>query len=387
MHTSTGDGDPRPGVSSMGTPLADLGWDDEWETALASSATTPLTPGRVSRIDRGAMTVLTETGPQRVRAPRGLAIAVGDWVTIGSDLVAEDLRPVDAVLPRRTVFRRMTEGAGSVEQVVAANIDTVFVVDAVDGRLSTAHLQRYLALVLTSGAVPVVVMTKADLASSEHLHESVEAIHQAAPGVAVVVISAATGHGIDDLAQYLRPGATVALLGLSGAGKSTLANTLAGAPVLATGDVRSDGQGRHVTTHRQLVLIPGRGLIIDTPGMRALSVWGAVEGVRLEFADLEALVAGCAFANCSHRGERGCAINAAIATGQATADRIQSWLKLRDQPEQFDHPAARLQVLTRKRRKAAAKLARRGVRTQTVRSAVTPVSGTDGRPPDRGGPL
>src|ERR1700722_16128788 len=136
MHTPTGDRDPRPGMSSVCTPLADLGWDEEWETALATTAAPPLTPGRVSRIDRGAMTVLTESGPQRVRAPRGLAIAVGDWVSIGSEPVAEDLRPVVAVAPRRSVFRRMSEGAGSAEQIVAAKTDTVFFVNALHGDLS-----------------------------------------------------------------------------------------------------------------------------------------------------------------------------------------------------------------------------------------------------------
>ena len=225
--------------------------------------------------------------------------------------------------PRRSLFRRMTEGAGALEQVVAANIDTVFIVNAVDGRLSAPHLQRYLTLVSGSGALPVVVVTKADLASAEVVQDWVEAIEAAAPGVPVVVVSTATGRGMEDLAGYLLPGRTVALLGLSGAGKSTMVNVLAGAAVLATGQVRADGQGRHVTTHRQLVLLPGGGLIIDTPGMRALSVWGAGEGIRLAFADLEGLAGKCDFADCSHRSEQGCAVRAAMVSGLVTAGRLE----------------------------------------------------------------
>jgi len=380
------DRDPLTRPPGAGAGLEDLGWDDAWGTALLGTADPTLPVGRVSRIDRGAMTVLTGLQPQRVRAPRGLAVAVGDWVTIGSAPGTEDLPPVAAVLPRRSVFRRVTEGAGALEQVVAANIDTVFVVDAVDGPLSAAHLQRYVALAFGSGAVPVVVITKADLATSDEVDAWVTAIERTAPGVRVIAISTTTGRGVGDLAPYLSPGRTAALLGMSGAGKSTLVNALARRAILATGEVRPDGHGRHVTTHRQLVLLPGGGLIIDTPGMRALSVWGAGVGMRLAFADLETLARGCDFADCSHEGERGCAVQAALATGQVASDRLASWLTLRDQRQPVDPGAARLQVLNRKRRKAAAKLARRAVRTETVKARDVPGSGldvdVDASPPD-----
>jgi len=403
MHTElpTDGHEPLIGAVEASPGLRELGWDDDWDVSLVATADPSLVPGRVSRIDRGAMTVLTESGPRRVRAMRGLTIAVGDWVAIGSESSgsgssgsessgsgssgsgsessARDLQTVAALLPRRSLFRRMTEGAGAIEQVVAANIDTVFIVNAVDGGLSAPHLQRYLTLVSGSGAGPVVVITKADLASAEVVHHWVEAIEAAAPGVPVVVVSTATGRGMEDLAGYLLPGRTVALLGLSGAGKSTMVNVLAGAAVLATGQVRADGQGRHVTTHRQLVLLPGGGLIIDTPGMRALSVWGAGEGIRLAFADLEGLAGQCEFADCSHRSEQGCAVQAAVLSGLVTAGRLESWLTLRAQPQAPDHPAARLQVLNRKRKKAAAKLARRGVRTETVKTQQAADVGIDGR--------
>src|SRR5580704_11844762 len=233
MHTGlpTDGHEPLIGAAEASPGLRELGWDDDWDVALAATADPSLVPGRVTRIDRGAMTVLTQSGPRRVRAMRGLTVAVGDWVAIGSESSADDLQPVAALLPRRSLFRRMTEGAGALEQVVAANIDTVFIVNAVDGRLSTPHLQRYLTLVSGSGAVPVVVVTKADLASAEVVDDWVEAIEAAAPGVPVVVVSTATGRGMEDLSGYLLPGRTVALLGLSGAGKSTMVNVLAGAAV------------------------------------------------------------------------------------------------------------------------------------------------------------
>jgi len=379
MHPKlpTDDGDQITVARNAGAVLRDLGWDDRWTASLAVTADPSLTPGRVSRIDRGAMTVLTASGPRRARAVRGLAVAVGDWVTIGPESIADDLQPVVAILGRRTAFRRMTEGAGALEQVVASNIETVFVVNAIDGHLSVRHLQRYLALVAGSGASPVVVITKADLGSSEQVDGWVRALGDVAPGVPVVVISTATGRGIGELAEYLRPGRTVALLGLSGAGKSTLVNVLAGSALLATGEVRPDGQGRHVTTHRQLVLLPGGGLIIDTPGMRALSVSGAVEGTRAAFADLEALARWCDFADCSHGGEKGCAVRLAVAGGHVTADRLEGWLRIREQAQPPDRRADRLRILDRKRRKAAAKLARRGVRTESVTAPSTPDGGMD----------
>jgi ribosome biogenesis GTPase len=368
MHTEFGGKSNSPMGAGTSPDLGDWGWDDDWNAALAATSDPSFTPGRVSRIDRGAMTVMTESGARRARAARGLVVAVGDWVTIGPGYAADDLQVVVAVLPRRTMFRRLAEGPGALEQVVAANIDTVLLVNAIDGHLSVRHLERYLALAWRSGAVPVIVITKADLASSEQIDQWSQTMREAAPGVAIHVISTTTGRGVDDLAPYLTPGRTVALLGLSGAGKSTLVNVLAGAELLATGQVRSDGQGRHTTTHRELVLLPSGGLIIDTPGMRALSVWGAAEGVRLAFADVEALASRCEFPDCSHASEDGCAVRAAVAAGNLSAERLESWLAFREQPQALNRQADRLQVLDRKRRKATAKAARRTLRSDTLKA-------------------
>jgi len=357
--------------------LSSLGWDSGWSAALAATADPSLPPGRVSRIDRGAMTVLTESGPRRAATPRERAFAVGDWVTIGDR--AGDLHVVAAMLPRRSSFRRVAEGPAPIEQVVAANMDTVFLVNAIDGQLSVRHLQRYLAVAWRSGATPVIVISKADLAPAEVVDEWTETMKASAPGVAVHVVSTATGRGMADLAPYLAPGRTVALVGLSGAGKSTLVNVLAGSDVLATGAVRTDGQGRHTTTHRELVLLPGGGLIIDTPGMRALSVVGAAEGVRLAFADVEELAARCEFPDCTHTAERGCALQAAVRAGQLSADRLAGWLKLRDEPAPPDHLALRQQVTDRKQRKAAATAVRRDLRSDRAKAKRQPAAA--GRPP------
>jgi len=336
----------------------ELGWDEGWARELSAAPDPSLRPGRISRIDRGVCTVLTEDGALRVATNHELAAAVGDWVTIGRGRSAADVHQITGVLPRRCAFRRLSELAGATEQVVAANIDTVLLVDALDGHLSARHLERYLALAWQSGAVPAVVITKSDLAAHDQVLERVAVVEAAAPGVAVHVVSAANGEGMGQLAAYLAPGRTVALLGLSGAGKSTLVNLLAGAEVLATGSVRSDGKGRHTTTYRQLVPLSGGGLLIDTPGMRSLSVWGAADGVGRAFADIEQLAGRCQFPDCRHGGEAGCAVVAALACGQLTPDRLESWRRLRDAPGPVDHQAGRVRVAGRKRDKAVAKAAR-----------------------------
>src|SRR3954469_1320902 len=346
--------------------LTQLGWDDNWAAALALVSEPGIEPGRVSRIDRGAMTVLSAAGPLRAVSVRELVVAVGDWVAISVGLEAGGCRLV-ARLPRRFVFRRTAEGAGAKEQVVAANIDAVLVVTAIDGRLSVRHLERYLALAWQSGATPVVVITKADLASPAEVHERVVVVQRAAPGVAVHVVSTERGQGLDDLARYLAVGQTATLLGLSGAGKSTLVNHLAEADVLATGEVRRDGQGRHTTTHRQLVLLPTGGLIIDTPGMRALSIESAGDGIELAFADIEALSTQCHFPNCSHTSEHDCAVRAAVADGSVDIDRVTSWLHFLEQVPPVNPDAARVRLQDRNLRRATAKADRRAVRNSKPR--------------------
>lgn len=333
--------------------LSALGWDDGWVAALAELDDPTLWPARVSRVDRGLCTVMTGTDEVRVAIPRRVAIAVGDWVGVAPAASGEERARIVSVLPRRAAFRRAAAAKGAPPQVLAANIDTVFVCDALDGTLGLRHLERFLALAWQSGATPVILITKSDSVTPSVVAESVEAVEEVADGVRVIVMSSSTGEGLGQVAPYLVPGATVALLGLSGAGKSTLANLLAGAEILATGAVRRDGSGRHTTTHRELVVLPGGGLLIDTPGMRALSVEGAGDGVEQAFHDVEALAASCQYANCSHSGEEGCAITAAITDGRLPRSRFESWLRLRAEPASLDLEVTAGNIAERKRRKAA----------------------------------
>jgi ribosome biogenesis GTPase len=342
--------------------LAALGWDEGWASALAELRDPTLLPARVSRVDRGVCSVMTGTAVVRVAAERGVEVAVGDWVAVGPGSTTQDRARIVGVLPRRCVFRRAADRRGAAPQIVAANIDTLLLCDALDGRLSLPHLERYLVLAWQSGATPVVLMTKSDAAPAAVVAEAVRAVTAVADGVSVVVVSSTTGEGIGDLAPYLVPGRTVALLGLSGAGKSTLVNLLVGADILATGAVRRDGKGRHTTTHRELVLLPGGGLLIDTPGMRALSVVGAGDGVEQAFHDVEVLAEGCGYTNCSHTGEERCALTAALSDGRLTRGRLDSWLRLRVEPLSSDYEAARRVIEDRKRRKATKTADRRTAR-------------------------
>lgn len=342
--------------------LPALGWDDGWASALAELGDTTLWPARVSRVDRGICTVLTGTGRVRVTFQRDVEVAVGDWVGVAAGPTADDSARIAAVLPRRSAFRRAAAAKGTTSRVVAANIDTVFLCDALDGSLSLRHLERFLALAWQSGATPVVVITKSDAVAPSAVTDKLEAVRTVAEGISVLVVSSTTGDGIASMAPYLAPGRTVAVLGLSGAGKSTLVNLLAGSDILATGAVRRDGSGRHTTTHRELVLLPGGGLLIDTPGMRALSVVGAAEGVEEAFHDVEVLAGLCVYADCSHAGGSGCAVAAALSDGRLDRSRFESWLRLRSEPASSELEIARGGIAERKRRKAAKFADRRAAR-------------------------
>jgi ribosome biogenesis GTPase len=338
--------------------LADLGWDEGWASALAELRDPTLLPARVSRVDRGVCTVMTGLAVARVVPERGVEVAVGDWVAVGPAPTAGDRPRIVSVLPRRCVFRRAGETRGKAQQIVAANIDTLLLCDALDGSLSLRHLERYLALAWQSGATPVVLITKSDAAPAAVVAERVESVKSVAKDVSIVVVSSTTGEGIGDLAPYLVPGRTVALLGLSGAGKSTLVNLLAGVDILSTNAVRSDGKGRHTTSHRELVLLPSGALLVDTPGMRALSVVGAGEGVERAFQDVEVLAHACDYTDCAHAGERGCALAAALSDGRLERGRLEAWLRLRAEPRSPDYEAARREVEDRKRRKAVRRAGR-----------------------------
>jgi ribosome biogenesis GTPase len=254
--------------------------------------------------------------------------AVGDWVAVrlgGRGAV------IEAVLERRSAFRRKVAGQTSDEQVLAANVDVALVVAALDGDPNLRRIERTLAMAWSSDAEPVVLLSKADMAAPGTAGQLVAEVERVAAGAPVVALSAVSGEGIELVCGLLPAGRTAVLLGPSGAGKSTLLNRLAGGEVMRTGAVRSDGKGRHTTTHRQLVAMPWGGLLIDTPGLRELQLWVDVEeagGVARLFADIEELAARCRFADCGHTAEPGCAVRAAIASGALGEGRLESYRKL-----------------------------------------------------------
>jgi ribosome biogenesis GTPase / thiamine phosphate phosphatase len=328
--------------------LEALGWSEFFADAFAPYEPEGLIPGRVSVQERGAVVLFTANGPVQAR---GHAVT-GDWVAFDPDRGA-----VGAVLPRRTRFARkepwLTE-----EQVVAANVDTVFLITDCGRDFKPRRLERYLTATWDSGADPVIVLTKSDLA--DDVWETVAEAEAVAFGVPVHAVSSVTGEGVDELEPYLAPGRTVALLGSSGVGKSTLANRLLGEELLATGDVRSDGRGRHTTTHRELVLLPGGALLLDTPGMRELQLWADESALDETFADVAALAGECRFTDCAHGGEPGCAVRAALADGSLPQVRWESYRKLQRELRALAvKQDARLRSEARKERRRFARSQRR----------------------------
>jgi ribosome biogenesis GTPase / thiamine phosphate phosphatase len=309
--------------------LQELGWDAFFQDAFRPYENDNLIPARVAARHHGPCELLTELG-RLGGVPAGRLEdaelpAVGDWVAVRK-LDGERKAVIEAVLPRRSAFKRKEAWKRTVEQVVAANVDTVFLVTAFGGDLNARRLERFLTSAWDSGSNPVVVANKADLAGDPLLElAEVEAV---ALGVPVLAVSAATGEGMNELEPHLQPGRTIALLGSSGVGKSTLVNRLAGHDVLATQEIRPDGRGRHTTTHRELVPLPSGALLIDTPGMRELQLWADEDVLDSTFAEIAELAAECRFSDCSHEHEPGCAVKAAIANGSLPAERFASYRKL-----------------------------------------------------------
>lgn len=312
----------------MTIDLASLGWNATCEASFAPLAERGLSPGRVSAEHRGQVDLLTRIGPVRalVRATLqgGLdAPGIGDWV--GVRLCDDPGLPavVEAVLPRRTRFVRKAAGRSSEPQLVAANVDVVFIATSLNSDLNDRRLERYLAAALAGGATPVVVLTKADLV------DATDAIAAKVPAEHVVAVSALRGAGLEQLDPWLGPGITVAVVGTSGVGKSTLINALLGAEVQDTGGIRErDERGQHTTTTRTLLLLPGGGCLIDTPGMRELGLWEGDEALDAVYDDIAALAHDCTYRDCRHQGEPGCAVQGAIDTGALEAGRLVGYGKL-----------------------------------------------------------
>jgi len=328
--------------------LRTLGWDDGWAEAFALHRAAGLEPGRVAVQHRGAYDVLTERGELRAGLPararreiesRAELPVVGDWVALDQTQAAPPT--IRAVLPRRTKFSRRAAhepGSDNVrEQVVAANVDVVFIVAALSEQVSRSLLERYLTLAWESGARPVLLLTKTDLVPD--VDETVAEL--AGLGIPVHGVSVRTGAGLEDVRSYLAPGVTTALLGPSGVGKSTLVNDLAGEDLLATGSVRPDGSGRHTTTRRELIVLPGGGLIVDNPGMRELHLWVASDGLEETFEDIAALETQCRFTDCGHESEPGCAVQAALGDGRLAPERWQRYRELERELAELDEKLAR----------------------------------------------
>jgi ribosome biogenesis GTPase len=319
----------------MTIDLAALGWDDARASTWSPARAPGCRPGRVVRVDRGACTVLAGDGA--VRATFGGAVLVtaardpaelpcaGDWVLLRH--WPDDRVTVERVLPRRTALVRRTAGKDSTGQVLAANLDTAAVVEPVHPAPDLERVERMLALAWQSGAQPLVVLTKCDTTTDPAAIAA--QVAQVAPGVPVLPVSAERGDGLDDLRAHAAAGRTLGLLGPSGAGKSTLVNALAGATVMGTQAIRRvDGKGRHTTTYRALVPVPGGGAVLDTPGVRGVGLQATADGLRKAFADVTDLIAACRFGDCSHEVEPGCAVRAALDAGDLAPRRWRSWRAL-----------------------------------------------------------
>lgn len=315
--------------------LETLGWTSSFEEAFRSFGDNGLTPGRISagfthlyRVLTGDGELLAEVAGRfrhQAGGPEDFP-AVGDWVALEAR-PDEGRATIHAVLPRKSAFVRKAAGDAALAQVLAANVDTVFLVAGLDGDFNPRRVERALVLAWESGAAPVVLLNKADLCSDADARRSeMEAV---APGVPVFVVSGREGDGMEALAPYLATGRTVALLGSSGVGKSTIVNRLLGEERQRTSEVREhDQRGRHTTTHRELIVLPGGAVLLDTPGLREVQLWATEEGLATAFDDVARLATACRFRDCRHRGEPGCAVLAAVASGELDEERLASHRKL-----------------------------------------------------------
>jgi ribosome biogenesis GTPase len=314
--------------------LANLGWSGFFAAHLAPHAADGLFPARV--IAQEKLLYLAHNGSTELSAELSGRFrheaerldkfpAVGDWVAVKPH--SEDAAIVHALLPRRTGISRKEAWTKTAEQVIAANVDTVFLVSGLDQEFNPRRIERYVATVLRGGATPVVILNKTDLCADPA--PVIARLGPIAAGIAVHPVSAVGDSGLDALKAYVRPGETVALIGSSGVGKSTIINRLLGVERQGTGEVsRAVGKGRHVTTRRELIPIPGGGLLMDTPGLRELQLWGDERDLSAAFEDIAALAAQCRFRDCRHGDEPGCAVRAALESGELEPERLRNYEKM-----------------------------------------------------------
>jgi ribosome biogenesis GTPase len=315
--------------------LETFGWDGFFAEAFAPYAEEGYEAGRVFLQHNRALMLYTASGETAAETTGRLRYhargtedlpAVGDWVVVRR-VADEDKAKIHDILPRRSKFSRRAAGSETQEQIVAANVDTVFLVTGLDNDYNPRRVERYLIMAWESGAEPVVVLNKADLI--EAAEERRREIERVAPGVHVLLLSAKRDVGVEQLLPYITRGRTVALMGSSGVGKSTIVNRLLGEEVQRTAEVRvSDERGRHTTTHRELFVLTDGGLVLDTPGMRELQLLVSEKGLRETFEDIEEIAAECRFSNCRHEGEPDCAVREALADGALDAERYQNYRKM-----------------------------------------------------------
>lgn len=312
--------------------LEDLGWGPFFSQHV--DTTEELIPARVAEEQRGAYVLFAESGPLDAAVAGRMMHkadaredypAVGDWV-LAQPLPHEAKAVIHRVLPRRTKLSRKAAGTQVAEQIIVANVDTVFVVASLNQELNARRFERYLSVIWESGARPVVVLNKADLAADRETQA--RETERSVLAADVHVTSAATGEGLAEVARYIERGRTVAFVGSSGVGKSSLVNRLLGRDVQAVHGLNAYGKGSHTTTSREMVLVPGGGLIIDTPGLRELGLWDAESGLGRAFADVESLAETCAFSDCTHVSEPGCGVQGALRGGRLDRARYESYRKL-----------------------------------------------------------
>lgn len=293
-----------------------------------------LTPARITVQEKELYRIVSDFGEQLATVSgkfRYEAQTISEYPAVGDFVMVEHagedgIAVIHAVLPRKSVFTRRAAGTANKEQVVATNIDTVFICMSLNKDFNVRRLERYLSVAWDSGASPVIILTKADIC--EDLDERLYEVEKVALGVDVAVTSSFSENGIDAVRPYLKAGKTASFIGSSGVGKSTLINRLLGSDTIATNGLRNDDKGRHTTTHRELILLQNGALVVDTPGMRELGMWGADSGIDTAFADIEALAMRCKYKNCTHTTEPGCALRAAIEDGTLTEERYRSYTKL-----------------------------------------------------------
>lgn len=320
------------------------GWGEDFEAAMAPYAAKGLEPVRVSLVYRKQLRVLSSRGELWARTGGKLMHhaqsaselpAVGDWVAARMP-TGEGEALVHAVLPRRSAFVRKVPGHHAAPHVLATNLDSVLVVMGLDQDFSPRRLERFLTLAWESKATPVVVLNKKDLCPD--LEEKLAVVRAIGRDAQVFAVSALTGEGLEPLHAFIGPGKSVVLLGSSGVGKSTLVNRLVGAEVMGTGDTRDDGKGRHTTTRRELLVLPGGGALIDTPGLREVQLWNADDGLSKTFDEIEKLSEQCRFGDCRHQAEPGCAVKAALDDGTLPEARYDNWRQLQRELEWLDAP-------------------------------------------------